>query len=93
MNEGAKKIENCISTPNFMIQKNGLLNMKDIDSKIIEGMNEINFIYEQLKKITLFKYNNISFNLIFRATRDGKLSKNFHKKVDGIDKTFLIIKT
>ena len=56
-------------------------------------MPEINFIYEQLKKKEYFKYKNISFELIFRATRDGYLAKNLHEKVDGIDNTIIIIKT
>ena len=80
-------------TPNFMIAKTEIFDKEVIDSKIVEGIKEIYFIYEQLKKIKLFQINNISFKLIFRATRDGNKSKYLHEKVDGLDKTLLIIKT
>ena len=87
-----KNIENKINNK-FITPKNGILSINKIDSKIVDGMPEINFIYEQLKKKEYFKYKNISFELIFRATRDGYLAKNLHEKVDGIDNTIIIIKT
>ena len=80
-------------TPNFMIAKAEIFDKEDIDSKIVEDIKEIYFIYEQLKKTKKFQINNISFKLIFRATRDGFESKYLHEKVDGLDKTLLIIKT
>ena len=80
-------------TPNFMIAKTEIFNKDVIDSKIVDGIKEIYFIYQHLKKIKLFQINNISFKLIFRATRDGNESKYLHEKVDGLDKTLLIIKT
>ena len=52
-------------TPNFMIAKTEIFNKDVIDSKIVDGIKEIYFIYEHLKKIKLFQINNISFKLIF----------------------------
>lgn len=63
----------------------------EIDSKIIKK-REIDFISNVIKNI-LFLKKNISFKLIFRATRDGHLSNNFHQKCDGIPNTITIIKT
>ena len=40
-----------------------------------------------------FKNKNLSYNLIFRGTKDGTLPSDFHNKVDGKDKTITIIET
>ena len=65
----------------------------NIDSKIIEKKNELDFIVNELKNKDQFFNNNISFKLIYRGTRDGHLSSDFHKKCDGFDKTITLIKT
>ena len=62
-----------------------------IDSKIIEKKEELILLINRLRKNTNF--NNFSFKLIFRGTKDGKYSKDFHRKCDGIGKTISIIKT
>ena len=65
----------------------------NIDSKIIEKKSELDFIVNELKNKDQFFNNNISFKLIYRGTRDGHLSSDFHKKCDGFDKTIILIKT
>ena len=65
----------------------------NIDSKIIEKKSELDFIVNELKNKDQFFNNNISFKLIYRGTRDGHLSSDFHKKCDGFDKTITLIKT
>ena len=65
----------------------------DIDSKIIEKQNELDFIINELKNKEQFNNNNISLKLIYRGTRDGHLSTDFHEKCDGFDKTITLIKT
>ena len=62
-----------------------------IDSKIIEKKEELDLLINRLRKH--INFNNLSFKLIFRGTEDGKYSKNFHRKCDGIGKTISIIKT
>ena len=64
-----------------------------IDSLIIEKKEDLELISNRLKNIEEFKNKNISYNLIYRATKDGGLPNDFHKKCDGIDKTITIIKT
>ena len=47
----------------------------------------------RLKQIWYFNKYNISYELIFRGTRDGRTPKIFHQKCDGTPKTITIIKT
>ena len=64
-----------------------------IDSKIITRKEELDFITNRLKQIWYFKNYNISYELVFRGTRDGRTSDIFHQKCDGTPKTITIIKT
>ena len=64
-----------------------------IDSKILINKEEIGFISNRLKEIYYFRNKNLSYELIFRGTRDGTSPELFHKKVDGVSKTITIIKT
>ena len=64
-----------------------------IDSKIITSKEELDFITNRLKQIDYFKNKNLSFELVFRGTRDGRTPKIFHQKCDGTPKTITIIKT
>ena len=64
-----------------------------IDSKILINKEEIDFISNRLKEIYYFRNKNLSYELIFRGTRDGATAELFHKKVDGVSKTITIIKT
>ena len=65
-----------------------------IDSNILkkELITENFFIFTKLKEI--YAYNRyIKLNLIYRASRDGDLAKDFHFKCDFIGPNLTIIKT
>ena len=64
-----------------------------INSKIITSKEELDFITNRLKQIYYFKNKNLSYELVFRGTRDGRTPKIFHQKCDGTSKTITIIKT
>ena len=64
-----------------------------MNSKIINKKEELDLIENRLKYMKQFKNKNLSYNLIFRGTKDGELSSDFHNKVDGKDKTITIIET
>ena len=66
----------------------------NIDSKILntEEISENFFIFKKLKEI--YAYNRyIKLNLIYRASRDGDLAKDFHFKCDFIGPNLTLIKT
>ena len=67
--------------------------INNIDSKIITRKEELDFITNRLKQIDYFKNKNLSYELIFRGTRDGRTPEIFHQKCDGTPKTITIIKT
>ena len=62
-----------------------------IDSKIFFGKDEIEFIKNRLNEI--FFNKKISFNLLYRATRDGDKPSNFHSKCDNITQVLTLYKT
>ena len=64
-----------------------------MNSEIINKKEELDLIENRLKYMEQFKNKNLSYNLIFRGTRDGELPSDFHNKVDGKDKTITIIET
>jgi len=68
-------------------------NFNKIDSKIITKKEELDFITNRLKYINYFQNRSISYELIFRGTRDGRTPTIFHQKCDGTSKTITIIKT
>ena len=66
----------------------------NIDSKILkkEDISEDFFIFSKLKEI--YQYNRfIRLILIYRGSRDGDTSKNFHLKCDSIGPNITLIKT
>ena len=64
-----------------------------IDSKII-NYNEIKFIINYLKENNvLFKKNDISFNLLYRASRDGDNTQTIHNKCDSKKNILFILLT
>lgn len=62
-----------------------------INSKIFKSHNEITFINQGIEK-TLNKPIK-AMELIYRASRDGDSSKNFHNKCDRKSNTLTVIKT
>ena len=74
-------------------KKEEINNLNKIDSKIITKKEELDFITNRLKQINYFKNRNLSYELVFRGTWDGRTSDIFHQKCDGTPKTITIIKT
>ena len=75
------KVENIIKNNNL------------IDSRII-NYNEIEFIINYLKNNDiLFKKNGISFNLLYRASRDGDNTQTIHNNCDSKKNILFILLT
>ena len=83
-----QELKNNKMNENDLIRRNNA-----IDSKIIEKKEELDFITNRLKQIDKFQNKDISYNLIYRGTRDGHLPKDFHQKCDGKSNTITLIKT
>ena len=63
-----------------------------IIKKDIKGYSEnLLFIEKEIEK--QLKKNVISYDLLYKATKDGDKSENFHSKCDNIENTIVIIKT
>ena len=62
-------------------------------SNIFKSLEEIDFIIDRLKNTQKLKNKKISFNLLFKATRDGQNSSDFHKKCVGKVQQLIFIKT
>ena len=92
------EINNQQRNTSFNLSSNikGKINDKsiEIDSIIInnEYANEDYFLFSKIKKV--FPFNRVlKYNLIYRATKDGDASKNFHSKCDFIGPNIILIKT
>ena len=64
-----------------------------IESKIFKNKDEIKFITNRLVNNDENLRKKIKYNLIYRATRDGDTSTNFHNKVDNKNSLLSIIET
>ena len=64
-----------------------------IESKIFKNKDEIKFITNRLVNNDEILRKKINYNLIYRATRDGDTSTNFHNKVDNKNSLLSIIET
>ena len=71
----------------------GDLDENIINTDIINSQEEINFIEKRLKQIYYFQNKNIKYQLIYKGTKNGDKSLNFHTKVDGIKNTLTLVKT
>ena len=64
-----------------------------IKSNIFSSFDEIDFIIERLKNDIKLRNKKISFNLLFKATRDGEKGSYFHKKCNGKVQQLIFIKS
>ena len=64
-----------------------------INTDIIQSQEEINFIENRLKQIYYFQNKNIKYQLLYKGTKNGDKSLNFHTKVDGIKNTLTLVKS
>lgn len=77
-----------------MADQNGNNTSIPLDSKIIDSLEEIEFIEKELKKNEpKFKNKNLRLKLFYRMTRDGKDEKYFFDKCEGIVNNLIVIKT
>ena len=66
---------------------------KEIDSKIIKTKQEIELLSNRLTSKGFLKNCKVSFNLLYRASRDGDSPKDYHSKCDGKTNTLCVIQT
>lgn len=64
-----------------------------IITDIIKTQEEIDFIENRLKEINYFKNKEIKYKLLYKGTKNGDKSLNFHTRVDGVRNTLSLVKT
>ena len=69
------------------------MTLNKIDSKIINKIEELEFLENRLKNNEILQKKNIIYKLLYRATQDGNSIQTFHNKCDNIMGTLSIIKT
>ena len=69
------------------------MTLNKIDSKIINKVEELEFLEYRLKNNEILKKRKIIYKLLYRATRDGNDMRTFHNKCDNIMGTLSIVKT
>ena len=69
------------------------LGENSINTNILKTDEEINFIENRLKQIYYFQNKDIKYQLIYKGTKNGDKSLNFHTRVDGIKNTLTLVKT
>ena len=97
-NEQKKEIEKIKTWKNeydYEIQEMqaNKITLSKIDSKIINKIEELEFLENRLKNNEILKKKNIIFKLLYRATQDGNSVQTFHNKCDNILGTLTIVKT
>ena len=73
--------------------KKNKMTLNKIDSKIINTIEELQFLENRLKNNEILKKKNIIFKLLYRATQEGNNIRTFHNKCDNIKGTLTIVKT
>ena len=93
-----EKIKNWKNEYDYEIQemqanKINKITLSKIDSKIINKIEELEFLENRLKNNEILKKKNIIFKLLYRATQEGNNIRTFHNKCDNIKGTLTIVKT
>ena len=87
--EKISKLEETLNNMNKKFEEqNTIIQDNSIDSLIVSKKEDV-----QLLKEWISPYKKISFNLIYRATRDGDTTNDFHKMCDDKSPTICIMKT
>ena len=73
--------------------KKNKVTLNKMDSKIINTIEELEFLENRLKNNEILKKKNIIFKLLYRATQEGNNIRTFHNKCDNIKGTLTIVKT
>ena len=69
------------------------MSLNKIDSKIINKMEELEFLENRLKNNEILEKKEIIYKLLYRASENGNSIQAFHNKCDNIMGTLTIIKT
>ena len=90
-----KKMENLEISQNKVLERKNFEKdlIININSSIFKSLQEIDFLIERLKNNNKYKNKKISLNLLFRASRDGGLASDFHRKCDGKVLVLVFIRT
>lgn len=94
--EELKKWKNKYSKEIEQIQviKKNNISLEKIDSKIINKIEELNFLEKRLKNNDeILMKKNVVYKLLYRASQDGYNVQTFHQKCDNIFGTLTIVKT
>ena len=87
-----KQLKEKIKNLEEQLEKNNELMRLRLIKRDIKGYSQnLLFIEKEIEK--QLKKNIISYDLIYKASRDGDSSENFHSKCDNINNTLVIIKT
>ena len=93
--EELKKWKNKYSKEIEQIQviKKNNISLEKIDSKIINKIEELNFLEKRLKKNDeILMKKNVVYKLLYRASQDGYNVQTFHQKCDNIFGTLTMLK-
>ena len=87
-----KQLKEKIKNLEEKIDKNNELMKLRLIKRDIKGYSQnLLFIENEIEK--QLKKNVINYDLLYKASRDGDKSENFHSKCDNINNTLVIIKT
>lgn len=64
-----------------------------IDSNIFDSLDDIDFIIEKLSEELKYKNRKLFLDLLYKASKDGKMASDFHKKCNGKVQQLVFIKT
>lgn len=92
-NKNSIEIDNKDEEINELNNEEEELDENMINTDIIQTQEEVNFIENRLKQIYYFQNKNIKYELIYKGTKNGDKSLNFHTRVDGIKNTLTLVKT
>ena len=94
LNEVIERIEKLEKYFSEEIEDKRIIEEIGLNTKIIKQKNDIQFIVNRLiNNDENKKQKKINFNLLYRATRDGDTSNNFHNRVDNKNSHLSIIET
>ena len=78
---------------NYLKNEEEELDENTINTSIIKNDDELNFIENRLRQIPYFKNKSLKYELLYKGTKNGDKSLNFHIRVDGIKNTLTLVKT
>ena len=92
-NKNINETDNKEEEINELNNEETVIDENIMNTDIIQTQEEIDFIENRLKQIYFFQNKDIKYQLLYKGTRNGDKSLNFHTKVDGIRNTLTIVKS